>query len=167
MNRLFSLSMIALVATTIVISPAMAQNYHHNNWNQRRGDNINSTQAVLQSRINQGIRDGRLNRQEASHLQNKISQIAVFEARKRNSGNRLSYGERNSLMTKLNNLNNEITRELNDFDHRRIGYWNNNYRRNFQIISSEHTSHYATVRFLVQRCPIVPTGYFLIHSAIS
>ncbi len=80
--------------------------------------------SLLQTRITKGLQNGRLNQQEAASLQAKLSQISAMEVRLRASGNNLSRGERNRLDRQLSTLSAQITRELNDFDNRRVGYWN-------------------------------------------
>lgn len=142
MKRLIALSMLAIASTLTVMSPADAQsynnrdfnrtgNYYGGNFNNGRfgGGQINSTQAQLQARINLGVRNGRLNQREAARLQAKLAQISQIESRMRSSGNRLTFSERTRLNNQLASLSRDITKELNDFDRRRIGYWNN---RNFR-----------------------------------
>ncbi len=91
---------------------------------------VNGTEARLQARINAGVRAGALTRGEASRLQNKLQQINQLEMRLRMSGNGLSWRERAKLQDRLNNLSNDITRQMNDFERnfngggfRRGGYW--------------------------------------------
>lgn len=120
MKRLSTLSLVALLAA-LAAAPAQAQ-YHHYQYQNDFGG-INGMQTQMQSRISRGISDGRLSPREAQRLQLKLSQIANLEAHMRMSGMGLSFGERNRLMAQLSNLNRDITRDLNDIDHRRFGYW--------------------------------------------
>ncbi len=122
MKGLNTLSLVALIATLAIAAPADAQ--YSQRWGGP-GNSINVTQSNLQARINAGIASRRLSRSEANRLQNKLSQISQLEADMRMSGRRLSFRERTSLNNKLARLNSEITRELNDFEHRRVGYWGN------------------------------------------
>lgn len=124
------LTTISLVAVTLLlgIAPANAQ-YHHYSWNTTRGGNVNVMQAQLQARINRGIADGRLSSSEANRLQGKLNRINNLEARMR-AERGLSFKERSRLMNQISSLNNDITRQLNDFERRRIGFWNN--RRNWR-----------------------------------
>jgi hypothetical protein len=129
MKALVTISMVALLAVAAT-TPASAQ--YGGGWGYGGGNfrgSINSTQAQLQARINQGIASGRLSRQEAARLQNKLAQVAALEARMRASGARLTWNERNKLNKQLSNLNVQITRELNDFENRRIGNRNRGWYR--------------------------------------
>lgn len=83
-----------------------------------RFGNIDNTQDRLQQRITAGINSGRLTQSESARLQAKFSQIATLEANLRASGNRLSMGERQRLISQLNRLNSDVTRQMNDFDGR-------------------------------------------------
>lgn len=114
-------SFLAIMAAFACITPAQAQYGYGSGygWNP----NIDSMQAQLQQRINQGISNGRLSQREAARLQAKMSNLNTIEARMRLSGNRLSRGERNSLQRRLASLSQEISRDLRDFERRRIG-WN-------------------------------------------
>ncbi|MBY0546654.1 MAG: hypothetical protein K2W95_05150 [Candidatus Obscuribacterales bacterium] len=86
------------------------------NRNRGRGNhrNYNSTQSVLRQRIDFGLRSGRLTRVEANRLIRDEQRIADLEAQMRLSGGRLSYSEQRRLLTELDNLSRNITRELND-----------------------------------------------------
>lgn len=114
-------SFLAIMAAFACITPAQAQYGYGSGygWNP----NIDAMQAQLQQRINQGISNGRLNQREAARLQAKMSNLNTIEARMRMSGNRLSRGERNSLQRRIASLSQEISRDLRDFERRRIG-WN-------------------------------------------
>jgi TolA-binding protein len=114
MKRLF---MMAFAATTLAASvvPANAQFAFG-------GGGVNGTEARLQTRINAGIRSGALTRNEASRLQSKMQQISQLEMRLRNSGNGLSWRERQRLQDKLNDLSNDINRQLSDSERNFNGY---------------------------------------------
>ncbi len=145
MKRIVSLSIIALGAALSAM-PAYAQfpnsvqfgNGQYNNsqfyngqFNNRWNNDgrIDVVQSRLQARINQGISDGRLSPSEASRLRAKLSRIDSIEARMRASGGRLSFNERNKLSKQLDVLSMQITRDLNDFERRRLGYFNNRFWR--------------------------------------
>lgn len=126
MRKLTTLSLVAIMAA-LTIAPAQAQyNYNHNRNNSGFGyrNDINATQARLSSRISRGVADGRLSQREETRLRGKLSQIADIEARMRSSGNRLNFRERQRLQSQLASLANDINRQMNDFERRRIGYWN-------------------------------------------
>lgn len=126
MRGIYTLSLAALVAVMAAVPPASAQ---FSGWGRPSGGNINATQSNLQARINAGIASRRLSRSEANRLNSKLSQISQIEANMRTSGRRLSFKERSDLNLRLSRLNREITRELNDFEHRRVGYWGDRYWR--------------------------------------
>ena len=143
MKRFIAVSSLALMAVLSLSTSAEAQrgwdnrydnqgqrgwdNRYNNQFDGRYGGGINNTQAQLQARITAGINSGRLSNREAAKLQAKLSNIAQFEMRLRASGNRLSFNERQRLNRQLANLSSEITRDLNDYDHRfasgRRGGW--------------------------------------------
>ena len=107
MKRLFMTAFaVATLAASVV--PANAQFAY--------GGGVDGTQARLQARINAGIRSGALTRGEASRLQSKLQQINRLEMRLRMSGNGLSWRERSRLQEKLNNLSNDINRQMSDFE---------------------------------------------------
>ncbi|MCC6980818.1 MAG: hypothetical protein IT343_21035 [Candidatus Melainabacteria bacterium] len=119
MKRIFATSLIALSAVLISL-PANAQGF-------RGYGNINSRQAQLQARINNGISSRRLSRSEAAKLQYKMNRIGNLESRMRASGG-LSFRERNNLNRQLASLRNEINRDMNDFERRRIGFFERYWR---------------------------------------
>ncbi|HIA51104.1 MAG TPA: hypothetical protein EYN91_03315 [Candidatus Melainabacteria bacterium] len=120
MKRLLSIAALGLIASTTLIAPAQAQMF-------AGFGNINQAQARLQSRINSGVRSGRLTRQEAFNLQQKMRRLNVMEAQFRSSGN-LSFRERARLNGELSRLSNEISLQLNDSDRR---WRNRHYGRRF------------------------------------
>ncbi len=89
---------------------------HFPGYNPRPGNygfaNINEKQAFIQRRIDQGVRSGRLNQFEANNLRAHLNRIARDEANMRLGG--LSGWERQNLLSRLDNLNSRVTRELND-----------------------------------------------------
>ncbi|MFV0625107.1 hypothetical protein ACBY01_14005 [Sphingomonas sp. ac-8] len=65
---------------------------------------VNQRQAVVEQRIDQGIRSGRLTRREAVNLRSEYRQIAQLENRYRRSGGGLSVSERRDLDTRIDRL---------------------------------------------------------------
>lgn len=127
MKRIIATSFIALSAVLISL-PANAQGFRDRGYGYGHGyGNINSTQAQLQARINNGIASRRLSRSEAQKLQFKLNRIASIESQMRASGG-LSFRERNNLNRQLSNLRNEINRDMNDFERRRIGFFERYWR---------------------------------------
>lgn len=78
--------------------------------------NINQRQAQLDKRIDQGVRSGALNRNEASRLRAEFRQIAQLEARYRIGG--LNMRERADLDHRFDRLAAKIKVQKNDRDHR-------------------------------------------------
>lgn len=109
-------ALLALVAVGTMSMPANAQFSRYN-------VGINGTQSQLQTRINVGLRNGSLTQREATKLQSELNQLTSMEARMRANG--LSQRERSILNSKLMQLSNNVNRELNDFQKRRVGYRNN------------------------------------------
>ena len=97
------------IAAAAVPSVASAQNY--GGW-----QTINSRQANLDRRIDVGIRNGQLDRREATRLRGEFRQIAQLENRYRRGG--LSVGERRDLDRRFDALSARIKWERNDRDHR-------------------------------------------------
>ena len=82
-----------------------------------RGDrnawvSINQRQAQLDHRIDQGLRNGSLNRREAYRLRSEFNQIARLEARYRSNG--LSGWERADLDRRFDQLSAQIRYERHD-----------------------------------------------------
>lgn len=125
MKNLTTLSLVAVLAA-LTIAPAQAQYNYNSRYHTGVGyrNDINATEARLSARISRGVADGRLSRREESRLRAKLSQIADIEARMRASGSRLNFRERQRLQYQLASLSNDINRQMNDFERRRIGYWN-------------------------------------------
>jgi hypothetical protein len=98
------------IAAATVPSVASAQNY--GNW-----QTINSRQANLDRRIDMGIRNRTLSRNEAIRLRAEFRQVAQLEARYRRGG--LSLGERRDLDRRFDALSARIKYERNDRNGRR------------------------------------------------
>ncbi|OYX29653.1 MAG: hypothetical protein B7Y99_12805 [Caulobacterales bacterium 32-69-10] len=85
---------------------------------QRGGANqpwqsINQRQAALDSRIDQGVRNGSLNRREATRLRGEFQEIARLEARYR-ATNGLQASERADLDVRFDRLSGQIRMERAD-----------------------------------------------------
>ena len=109
MNK-FTLMIAGLgIAAATVPAAASAQ---AGNW-----QTINSRQANLDQRINVGIRNGTLNRNEAVRLRTEFRQISQLENRYRRNG--LSVAERRDLDRRFNALSQRIKAERRDRQGRR------------------------------------------------
>ena len=80
--------------------------------------NINKLQTEEQMRIDAGVRNGSITAREAARLQARLNNLNSAEARLRSTGGRLSFGERQSLVSRLGNLSNDIYRQSHDRDGR-------------------------------------------------
>lgn len=119
------IALIALAAATTLAAgaPAMAQSYGHRpdaaRWDYRhdwdRGFNINAQQQRLDTRIDIGIRNGRLTRNEAASLRAQFRNIARLEANYRRNG--LSRNERVDLERRLVAFETRLDREVRDGQH--------------------------------------------------
>ena len=92
----------------------------YDNYNNNRGyrgygswQSINSRQANLDRRIDQGVRNGSLTRAEAVRLRSEFRQIAYLESRYRRS-NGLSNWERQDLDRRFDRLSAKIRYERHD-----------------------------------------------------
>jgi len=101
---------LATVAAAIAFTTPMAANAAP--W-----QNINQRQQQLDQRIDQGVRSGALNRNEAYRLRSEFRQIAQLEARYRVGG--LSMRERADLDRRFDALSAKIRIQKNDRQHRR------------------------------------------------
>lgn len=102
------LAVAAAVGALAVAAPASAQSWQ----------NINARQANLDARIDAGVRNGDLTRNEAARLRDEFRDIARLEVRYRAS-NGLSQAERRDLDRRFDSLSNRIRFERNDRDDRR------------------------------------------------
>jgi hypothetical protein len=100
---------LAGLAATITLSTPMAASAAP--W-----QNINQRQAQLDKRIDQGVRNGALNRNEAYRLRAEFRQIAQLEARYRIGG--LNLRERADLDRRFDRLSAKIRFEKHDRQHR-------------------------------------------------
>jgi hypothetical protein len=122
MKRIVPLTLAALACASFVAPPAFSQTFGVGLGN------LNRTEAVLQSRINQGFRSGFLTRAEASNLSSKLARINMLEGRLRMSGGRINWRERSRIQRELAQLNSQINFQLSDSqtrfnrNHRRVGF---------------------------------------------
>lgn len=129
MKKLTTLTLIgAASALALTATAASAQPYNgrHDGYRGDRGawTSINERQAQLDRRIDQGVRNGSLNRREASRLRGEFTQIARLEARYRVNG--LTGWERADLDRRFDTLSAQIRAERHD----QYGYgYGPNYRR--------------------------------------
>lgn len=111
-----------------VAAPAAAQDYRHRdgrNYDSRYGReyrpaggyDINLRQDELRSKIQAGVRSGRINRDEQYQLNVKMRGIANLEARYRANG--LNGRERADLEHRLNNVENYVRRFNRNDSYRR------------------------------------------------
>lgn len=83
-----------------------------------RQAHLDTRQAELNARIEQGVTSGRLNANESSRLRAELNKIANDETAALADG-RLSYNEQQQLLASLDTLNNKITQEMSDQNWRR------------------------------------------------
>ena len=100
----------ATVPATAMAAPAYAQA----GW-----QNINARQDRLESRINQGIRSGALNRNEATRLRTEFRALSRLEAQYRRSRPGLTLNERRDLDRRFDALSARIRVQKHDRQHRR------------------------------------------------
>lgn len=91
-------------------------NYRHGRHYRGRhhSQSVDRRQSVLRSRIDSGLKSGRLTASEASKLYDKEQQISTMEARLRSSGSGLNWREERNIMNRLDNLSKQINKELFD-----------------------------------------------------
>ncbi len=125
------IALIALAAASLgaMAAPAAAQNYGRDydrdgrvegraegRWDYRhdwdRGFNINQMQRQLDIRIDRGIRNGRLTREEARRMHAQFRDITRLEAAYRRNG--LNRYERNELERRLVTFERRLDNQLRD-----------------------------------------------------
>lgn len=122
------ISMIAVSALAATTVPAMAQGYGPNRapaYGQSNWQNINARQAMLDRRIDMGVRNHTITRAEALRLRAQFNQIARLEVSYRRGG--LTAWERNDLDRRFDRLSAQIRVESRDRDY---GYNNGRYDNN-------------------------------------
>lgn len=93
------------IAVTAVPATASAQN----GW-----QSINQRQERIEARINQGIRSGALNRNEAVRLRTEFRQLSQLEAQYRRSRPGLTLAERRDLDRRFDRLSAQVRTQKND-----------------------------------------------------
>ena len=115
----------ALAATSVVAfaaPAAMAQSITFRigpppTWGP--GVAINEREANISQRIDAGVRDGSLTRDEAYRLRSRLNEIQRLEQRYRYGG--ISPSERNDLMNRLGALSQDVYRQRHDWEMRQRG----------------------------------------------
>ncbi|MCA9802162.1 MAG: hypothetical protein KC777_09255 [Cyanobacteria bacterium HKST-UBA02] len=101
---------LALIASAAFTLPANAQSFNglpsFQHWN------LNTMTTDEQARINAGVRNGSLTRNEASKLQAQLNR--VNDLKRRLSANGLTYAERQKIDNELDKVAEKIFRESND-----------------------------------------------------
>lgn len=95
------------------------QRHDRDDRGDRNWQPINQRQRELDRRIDAGVRDGSLTRNEAYRLRAEFQDIARLEARYRRNG--LSYQERVDLDRRFDRLSQQIYAERRDWNDRRRG----------------------------------------------
>lgn len=108
MNRFKTI--LAALTVTMVAVPSVASAAP---WRS-----INSRQAQLDARIDQGVRSGALNRNEAARLRSDFRGLANLEYRYRRSNGGLSAWERGDLDRRFDALGARIRVQKHDRQHR-------------------------------------------------
>ncbi|VXD00518.1 hypothetical protein [Sphingomonas sp. AX6] len=93
------------IAAAAVPATASAQN----GW-----QTINQRQARIEMRINQGIRNGALNRNEAVRLRTQFRQLSQLENQYRRSRPGLTVAERRDLDRRFDRLSQQVRTQKND-----------------------------------------------------
>lgn len=108
MNRIKT-AIVAALGMTAITAPAVASAAPWQSINQR--------QARIDARIDQGVRSGSLNRNEAVRLRAQVRQLANLEYRYRRS-NGLSNWERQDLNRRFDLLSARVFNQKHDRQHR-------------------------------------------------
>jgi opacity protein-like surface antigen len=111
MKKLVLVALAASALATTAAAPAMAAPWQ----------SINQRQAQLDHRIDVGVRNGSLTRNEAYRLRTEFRQIARLESRYRSSHG-LQAWERRDLDRRFDILSAKIRYERRDNDHRGYGH---------------------------------------------
>jgi len=86
--------------------------------NAQQWQSINQRQANLSQRIDQGVRSGALNRNEAQRLRVQLRALTRLEADYRRSRPGLTQAERRDLDQRFNTLSRRIQAQKNDRQYR-------------------------------------------------
>lgn len=107
MKKTFAIAALAAITATVGFAGSA---------NAAPFDNINARQAQLSQRIDMGQRMGRLTFSEVRDLRGELRGVSTLEARYRRGG--LSFSERADLNRRLDRVQSDIQRQMNDRDHR-------------------------------------------------
>ncbi|WP_374943000.1 hypothetical protein [Sphingomonas sp.] len=106
----FLLACAAVGMSAAMVAPA-AQAQRYQSINQRQGN--------LYNRIEQGVRNGSLNRREASRLRTRFANLSRLEHSYRRSGGRFTYNERADLNRRFDALSSAVRSQKHDRQMRR------------------------------------------------
>ena len=109
MKRLFLACAAFGMSTVMVVPGAQAQRYQ----------SINQRQANLYDRIERGVRNGSLNRREASRLRTRFANLNRLEYSYRRSGGRFTYREQADLNRRFDALSRQVRMQRHDRQMRR------------------------------------------------
>lgn len=79
-----------------------------------RGGSINQRQSFIMQRIQRGIASGRLTQREANNLIRQAQELESLEARLKQTNHGMSYSEQHLLVAQIDQLNQRVSKELND-----------------------------------------------------
>jgi len=107
---------IALVASTIAATPAMAQWHHEPRGGQWNGgdfwrgapDNPYDRIQFMQDRVNRGIADGSIDRREAWRVNRELSGVRQWIRRMHWQGQRLTPDQRARVQARLDDISRQI-----------------------------------------------------------
>jgi len=126
MKTLTKIALAGTAALTLSAGAASAQGYGHwGDWNDHRS--IAERQAALDGRIDAGMRNGRLTRQEAWRLRGEFRDIS--RRADAYAANGLNRWERADLDRRFDALSQRIRLEARDGDRYGYGYGNERYDR--------------------------------------
>ncbi len=111
-NAVLAAACAAGLATAVAAVPATAApapRYAPQQW-----QSINQRQANIDRRIDQGVRNGALNRAEASRLRIQFRDLNRLEAQYRRSGGGLSLAERRDLDRRFDRLSQRVYTQKHD-----------------------------------------------------
>ena len=115
---------LALAAAAVVATPMAAQAAPYSNLNQK--------QAQIENRIDRGVNQGVITRNEARTLRSRLNQIERLEQQYRRSGGQFTTRERADIDRRLTSLQKQVRYEKKDRDYRNDGrndYRGDRYRR--------------------------------------
>ena len=115
---------IAAATALTVAAPALAQGYYDGGWTS-----IDRRQAQIDRRIDIGVRNGSLTRNEAMRLRGELGDLARLEANYRRNG--LNNWERADLDRRFDRLSYQVMAERRDNDRRYSSGYGYGYDRGY------------------------------------